>query len=176
MTEECGAVRLHLQESMREGRTRFYNVCAQHVLSSLSAGLPAGADCVNAALKATNCGVDMLGDVPRARWDGALVERTFAADVSRRMQHGAFLSGAGPTILAIAGGVGIADVGSDTMSQFLAEAVSESMLDVSREKGLPGTVHISRPSFNGVSSLGVTADGTVLWSENFKRDNISNSA
>ena len=36
--------------------------------------------------------------------------------------HGAFLSGAGPTILAIAGGVGIADPGSDTMSQFLAEA------------------------------------------------------
>eukprot|EP00966_Prymnesium_polylepis_P123101 2846069-Prymnesium_polylepis.1 len=31
--------------------------------------------------------------------------------------HGAFLSGAGPTILAIAGGVGIADPGSDTMSQ-----------------------------------------------------------
>ena len=90
--------------------------------------------------------------------------------------HGAFLSGAGPTILAIAGGVGIADVGSDTMSQFLAEAVSESMLEVAREKGLPGTVHISRPSFNGVSSLGVTADGTVLWSENFKRDNISNAA
>ena len=38
--------------------------------------------------------------------------------------HGAFLSGAGPTVLAIAGGVGIADAGSDTMSQFLAEAVS----------------------------------------------------
>lgn len=38
--------------------------------------------------------------------------------------HGAFLSGAGPTVLAIAGGVGIADPGSDTMSQFLAEAVS----------------------------------------------------
>ena len=35
--------------------------------------------------------------------------------------HGAFLSGAGPTVLAITGGVGIGDVGSDTMSQFLAE-------------------------------------------------------
>ena len=31
--------------------------------------------------------------------------------------HAAFLSGAGPTILAVTGGVGIADVGSDTMSQ-----------------------------------------------------------
>lgn len=43
--------------------------------------------------------------------------------------HGAFLSGAGPTILAIAGGVGVADVGSDTMSQFLAEAVRATGLD-----------------------------------------------
>ena len=31
--------------------------------------------------------------------------------------HGAYLSGAGPTVLAIAGGVGTANVGSDTMSQ-----------------------------------------------------------
>jgi homoserine kinase len=39
--------------------------------------------------------------------------------------HGAFLSGAGPTVLAIAGGVGVSNPGSDTMSQFLAEAVRE---------------------------------------------------
>ena len=87
--------------------------------------------------------------------------------------HGAFLSGAGPTVLAIAGGVGIADVGSDTMSQFLAEAVSEAMLDTARKEGLPGTVHISTPSASGVSSLGIAADNTVLWSENFKRDMIT---
>ena len=84
--------------------------------------------------------------------------------------HGAFLSGAGPTVLAIAGGVGIADVGSDTMSQFLAEAVSEAMLDVARKEGLPGTVHISTPSPVGVNSVGIADDNSVLWSENFKRD------
>ena len=84
--------------------------------------------------------------------------------------HGAFLSGAGPTVLAIAGGVGIADPGSDTMSQFLAEAVSEAMLDTARQHGISGTVHISTPSFNGVSSIGTASDGTVLWSEHRGRD------
>jgi len=78
--------------------------------------------------------------------------------------HGAFLSGAGPTILAIAGGVGIADPGSDTMSQFLAEAVSEAMLDVAKKEGIPGTVHIATPSATGINSTGYAADGTVLWS------------
>ena len=87
--------------------------------------------------------------------------------------HGAFLSGAGPTVLAIAGGVGIADVGSDTMSQFLAEAVSEAMLEVARKEGLPGTVHISSPSAVGCSSIGIAADNTVLWSESFKRDTMT---
>lgn len=42
--------------------------------------------------------------------------------------HGAFLSGAGPTVLAVTGGVGISSVGSDTMSQFLAEVVSDAMV------------------------------------------------
>jgi len=83
--------------------------------------------------------------------------------------HGAFLSGAGPTVLAIAGGVGIADPGSDTMSQFLAEAVSEAMLDVARKQGISGTVHIASPSLTGMQSVGYAADGTVLWSENLSR-------
>ena len=39
--------------------------------------------------------------------------------------HGAFLSGAGPSVVAVTGGAGIADLGSDTMSQFLAEGVSQ---------------------------------------------------
>jgi homoserine kinase len=78
--------------------------------------------------------------------------------------HGAYLSGAGPTVLAVAGGVGIADPGSDTMSQFLAEAVSEAMLNEARKAGLPGTVHIATPSITGVNSVGTAADGTVLWS------------
>jgi len=78
--------------------------------------------------------------------------------------HGAFLSGAGPTILAIAGGVGIADPGSDTMSQFLAESVSDAMLDVANKEGIPGTVHIATPSAIGFNSTGYAADGSVLWS------------
>ena len=86
--------------------------------------------------------------------------------------HGAFLSGAGPTVLAIAGGVGIADVGSDTMSQFLAESVSEAMLEIGRQSGITGTVHIASPSTMGVTSVGVTSDNSVLWSESFKRDDV----
>ena len=84
--------------------------------------------------------------------------------------HGAFLSGAGPTVLAIAGGVGVADPGSDTMSQFLAEAVSEAMLGAARRSGIAGTVHIATPSFAGFSSVGTAADGTVLWSQDQSRD------
>ena len=83
--------------------------------------------------------------------------------------HGAFLSGAGPTVLAIAGGVGIADPGSDTMSQFLAEAVSEALLEEAAKQGISGTVHISTPSFTGLSSIGTDSEGTVLWSEKSAR-------
>ena len=79
--------------------------------------------------------------------------------------HGAFLSGAGPTILAIAGGVGVADVGSDTMSQFLAEAVSESMLQKGDEMNTPGTVHITTPIDAGFNSIGFAKNGSVLWSD-----------
>ncbi|KAL1518966.1 hypothetical protein AB1Y20_003237 [Prymnesium parvum] len=78
--------------------------------------------------------------------------------------HGAFLSGAGPTILAIAGGVGIANPGSDTMSQFLAESVSDAMLEVARKEGIPGTVHIATPTAVGFTSTGYAADGSILWS------------
>ena len=47
---------------------------------------------------------------------------------------------------------------------FLAEAVSEAMLNEARKAGLPGTVHITTPSITGVNSVGTAADGTVLWS------------
>ena len=77
--------------------------------------------------------------------------------------HGAYLSGAGPTVLAITGGVGIADVGSDTMSQFLAEAVSAAMVRAADDRGLPGTVHIATPGLHGLFSAGFEADGTQLW-------------
>jgi hypothetical protein len=42
--------------------------------------------------------------------------------------HGAYLSGAGPTVLAITGGSGRANVGDDTMSHFLAEATADAMI------------------------------------------------
>merc|ERR1719359_203251 len=89
-----------------------------------------------------------------------LIEAALAAGA-----HGAYLSGAGPTVLAITGGVGIADVGSDTMSQFLAEAVSAALLKVAGEKGHPGTVHISRATNSGMSSVGSDAAGKTLWAE-----------
>jgi len=77
--------------------------------------------------------------------------------------YGAFLSGAGPTVLAITGGVGVADVGSDTMSQFLAEVVSEAMIDIARSHGISGTAHIATPSARGLHSTGRDPAGVLLW-------------
>lgn len=77
--------------------------------------------------------------------------------------HGAFLSGAGPTVLAITGGVGIGDVGSDTMSQFLAEVVSEAMVNAAGKMGITGTAHITTPSHTGISSQGWNKEGVRLW-------------
>tara|TARA_B110001452_G_scaffold81512_1_gene66666 strand:- start:270 stop:1283 length:1014 start_codon:yes stop_codon:yes gene_type:complete len=79
--------------------------------------------------------------------------------------HGAYLSGAGPTVLAIAGGSGKADVGADTMSQFLAEAVSEAMVAEAATRGISGTAHIATPSEVGVTSTGYVSDGRMLWNE-----------
>jgi len=56
------------------------------------------------------------------------------------------------------------------MSQFLAEAVSEAMLNVARKAGIAGTVHIATPSFAGFNSVGTAADGTMLWSQEISRD------
>lgn len=78
--------------------------------------------------------------------------------------HGAYLSGAGPTILAICGGKGAADPGSDTMSQFLAESVSDAMLARAEKMGITGTVHIANPARNGINSVGYDESGTMLWS------------
>ena len=83
--------------------------------------------------------------------------------------HGAFLSGAGPTVLAIAGGVGASGVGTDTMSQFLAEAVSEAMTKEALKHNITGTVHIAQATETGVVSSGYSKDGAVLWSESGKR-------
>jgi hypothetical protein len=116
--------------------------------------------------------------------------------------HGAFLSGAGPVVVAITGGVGIAsatqrsdpsdavlsmctlaagaassptpgghcwwdrvcaDIGSDTMSQFLAEAVSRAMHESAQAQGVAGSLHIAEPSAMGFTSAGYDAKGEKLW-------------
>merc|ERR1719313_717596 len=83
--------------------------------------------------------------------------------------HGAFLSGAGPTVLAIAGGVGASGVGTDTMSEFLAESVSEAMTKEAAKHGIKGTVHIAQASETGATSSGFTKEGQMLWHESGKR-------
>eukprot|EP00908_Phaeocystis_cordata_P024096 Transcript_6570.p2 GENE.Transcript_6570~~Transcript_6570.p2 ORF type:complete len:396 (+),score=132.31 Transcript_6570:91-1188(+) len=78
--------------------------------------------------------------------------------------HGAFLSGTGPTVIALTGGdQGIADVGSDTMSQFLAEAVSEEVLEAARRCGVRGSVHIAQPALDGITSAGYDSEGRRMW-------------
>jgi homoserine kinase len=48
--------------------------------------------------------------------------------------HGAFLSGAGPTVLALTGGHG-SDVDADTMVTFLAVEVADAMLEAAKREG-----------------------------------------
>jgi hypothetical protein len=55
------------------------------------------------------------------------------------------------------------DVGSDTMSQFLAEAVSVAMQDAASAEGLEGEVHVAMPSESGLRTSGWSKDGTPLW-------------
>ena len=63
--------------------------------------------------------------------------------------HGAFLSGAGPTVLALTGGHG-SDVDADTMATFLAVEVADAMLAAAKEDGCEGRAVISAPSPTGV--------------------------
>ena len=63
--------------------------------------------------------------------------------------HGAFLSGAGPTVLALTGGHG-SDVDADTMATFLAVEVADAMLAAAKEDGCEGRAVISAPSTAGV--------------------------
>lgn len=56
------------------------------------------------------------------------------------------------------------DVGDDTMSQFLAEAVSQAMMNEAEKRGVAGgEVHVAMPSESGLVSSGFAADGTPLW-------------
>jgi len=77
--------------------------------------------------------------------------------------HGAFLSGAGPSVVAITGGVGIAEPGTDTMSQFLAEKVSKAVHAAADRHGVRGTVHIAGPSLTGLSTKGWDEAGIRMW-------------
>ena len=65
--------------------------------------------------------------------------------------------------------VGASGVGTDTMSQFLAEAVSEAMTKEALKHNITGTVHIAQATETGVVSSGYSKDGAVLWSESGKR-------
>lgn len=80
--------------------------------------------------------------------------------------HGAFLSGAGPTVVAITGGGGVAGFGdavSDTMPQFLAEGVSRAVHRAADQHGVRGTVHVTEPSVSGLASAGYDSSGDRLW-------------
>ena len=63
---------------------------------------------------------------------------------------GAFLSGAGPTVLALTGGHG-SDVDADTMVTFLAVEVADAMLEAAEANACAGRAVISRPSATGVA-------------------------
>ena len=64
--------------------------------------------------------------------------------------HGAFLSGAGPTVLALTGGHG-SDVDADTMVTFLAVEVADAMLAAAEANSCAGRAVISQPSATGVA-------------------------
>jgi homoserine kinase len=59
--------------------------------------------------------------------------------------HGAFLSSQGPTVVAICGSSTGPEIGSDTMAQFLAEAVSVAMTTEAERRGFSGETHIATP-------------------------------
>lgn len=64
--------------------------------------------------------------------------------------HGAFLSGAGPTVLALTGGHG-SDVDADTMATFLAVEVADAMMEAAEANDCKGRAVISSPSASGVA-------------------------
>jgi len=77
--------------------------------------------------------------------------------------HGAFLSSQGPTVVAICGSSTGPEIGSDTMAQFLAEAVSVAMTTEAERRGFSGETHIATPTEEGLLTEGFASDGTPLW-------------
>ena len=87
------------------------------------------------------------------------------ASALRAGAHGAFLSSQGPTVVAVCGGsTGLSgDIRGDTMSQFVAEAVSDEMLRTGQDHGIAGEVHVALPSEAGIITSGFAAHGEPLW-------------
>lgn len=88
--------------------------------------------------------------------------------------HGAFVSGAGPSVVCICGGTtgkkakdgkGRDNYETDTMALFLGEAVSEAVLRAAAQHGITGHVHMATPSAVGLTSSGHSAAGELLWDE-----------
>ena len=65
--------------------------------------------------------------------------------------QGCFMSGAGPTVLAIVGGHG-GSVENDTAGTFKASKVADAMLQASRANNVDGEVVIASPTENGVTA------------------------
>jgi len=68
-----------------------------------------------------------------------------------RGAHGVFLSGAGPTVLALTGGHG-SDLNADTMVTFMAVEVAEAMSKAAADMDLKGRSVIASPTATGVES------------------------
>uniref|UniRef100_A0A7S2CUX3 GHMP kinase N-terminal domain-containing protein n=1 Tax=Haptolina brevifila TaxID=156173 RepID=A0A7S2CUX3_9EUKA len=83
--------------------------------------------------------------------------------------HGAFLSSQGPAVVAICGGnTGIEGLGSDTMSQFLAEAVSQALSKTAEQFEIKGDLHVACPEENGIVSSGFDEQGSPLWGQEWE--------
>ena len=74
--------------------------------------------------------------------------------------HCCFLSGAGPTVLAMTGGDENGKIGDSTIAAITAERVAEAMSDAAKEFGVEGQALIVEPTMEGISAwIDVFDDG-----------------
>jgi len=66
--------------------------------------------------------------------------------------QGCFMSGAGPTVLAVVGGHG-GSVENDTAGTFKASKVADAMMAASRANNVDGEVVIASPTETGVTAF-----------------------
>lgn len=71
-----------------------------------------------------------------------------------RGAYGGFISGKGPSVVALTGG-GSGGKTGDTISQFLAEEVADGMKSAAAKVGIKGTVHITGFTDTGVQCRAV---------------------